>query len=112
MDGQGEGTQFPKIRDSQRGALDAVQERIPNPVGVGSNPGGGGPRVGTVGEGEEVGEILITALAGVMGADIWIFGARVGMLSLSMVGRATVGRRWVSGWREAVLIAGWDCENF
>ena len=73
---------------------------------------GGGPRVGMVGEGEEVGEILIMALAGVTGADMLILGTKVGIKRLSMDGGAMVGRGWVSEWREVALINGWDCENF
>ena len=67
---------------------------------------GGSPRVGTVREGEEVGEISIMVLAGVMGADMSILGTKVGMLRLLRVGGAMVGRGWISGWREPVLIAG------
>ncbi len=65
-----------------------------------------------VGEGEEAGKISITALAGVTGADMSILGTKVGMLRLLRVGGAMVGRRWVSGLSEVVLITGWDCENF
>ncbi len=73
---------------------------------------GGGPRMGIVGEGEEAGEILITALAGAMGADMLILGTKVGMLRLSRVGGAMVGRGWIFERREAALIDGWDSENF
>ena len=65
-----------------------------------------------MGEGEEVEEISIMALAGVVGADISIFGARVGMLEFSKVGGAMVSRGWIFKRREAALIDGWDCENF
>ncbi len=73
---------------------------------------GGRPRVGMVGEGEEAGEILIMVLAGVVGADMSILGTKVGMLRLSMVGGAMVGRGWSFRRREAALIECWDCENF
>ena len=53
---------------------------------------GGGPKVGMVGEGEEVGEISMIALAGVAGANILILGTKVGMLRLSRVGGAIGGR--------------------
>ncbi len=69
---------------------------------------GGGPRVGMVGEGEEAGEVSIMALAGVVGAVMLILGAKMGMLELLRVGGAMVGRGWISGQREAVLIDGWD----
>ena len=52
----------------------------------------GGPRTGIVGEREEAGEISITALAGVVGADMSILETKVGMLRLSRVGGAMVGR--------------------
>jgi len=59
-----------------------------------------------VGKGEEVGEISITALAGVAGADISILGTKMGMLELLMVGGAMVGRGWSFRRREAALIDG------
>ena len=65
-----------------------------------------------VGEGEEVGEISIMALAGVTGADMLILRTKVEMLRLSRVEGAMVGRGWISKRREVVLIDGWDCENF
>ncbi len=65
-----------------------------------------------MGEREEVGEISMMALVGVVGADMSILGTKVGMLRLLRVGGAMVGRGWISERREAVLIDGWDCENF
>ncbi len=73
---------------------------------------GAGPRTGMVGEGEEAGEISMMALAGVMGADISLIGAKVGMSRLLRVGGAMVGRGWIFERREAALIDGWDSENF
>ncbi len=52
----------------------------------------GGPKVGIVGEGEEAGEISITALVGVVGADMLILGTKVGMLRLLRVEGAMMGR--------------------
>ncbi len=60
---------------------------------------GAGPKTGTVGEGEEVGEILMMALAGVLGAD---------MLFL----KAMVGSGWIFERREVAFIDSWDSENF
>jgi len=65
-----------------------------------------------VGEGEEVGEISMMVLAGVVGIDMSILGTKVGMLRLSRVGGAMVGRGWVFKRRDATLIVGWDLENF
>ena len=65
-----------------------------------------------MGEGEEVGEISMMVLAGVVGIDMSILGTKVGMLRLSRVGGAMVGRGWIFKRREAALIDGWDCENF
>ena len=59
-----------------------------------------------MGDREEVGEISMTVLAGVAGADMLILGTKVGMLGLSRVGGAMVGRGWVFEKIEAVLIAG------
>ncbi len=66
----------------------------------------GRPRVGIVGEGEEVGEISITALAGVAGADMSILETKVGMLRLSRVGGAMVGRGLIFERIEVALIMG------
>jgi len=52
---------------------------------------GAGPKIGGDCEGEEAREISITALAGVVGADILILWAKVGRLRLSMVEGAMVG---------------------
>jgi len=65
-----------------------------------------------VGEGEEVGEISIIVLVGVVGADILILRTKVGMLRLLRVGVAMVGRWSIFKRRETALIDGWDCENF
>jgi len=68
--------------------------------------------MGMVEKGEEAEEISMMALVGVMGADISIPGAKVGMLRLSRVGGAMVGSGWIFRRREVALIDGWDSENF
>jgi len=88
------------------------RNRFPMRSGLDPTQDGGGPRVGMVEEGEEAGEILMTALAGVIGADMLILRTKVGMLRLSRVGGAIVGRGWSFRRREAALIDGWDSENF
>ncbi len=65
-----------------------------------------------MGEGEEAGEISMTALAGVLGAVMSFLKAMVGMSRLLRVGGAMVGSRWIFEMREVVLIDGWDSENF
>ncbi len=82
------------------------------PSGLVPTQDGGGPKMGTVGEGEEAGEISMTALAGVLGADMSFLKAMVGMLRLLRVGGTMVGSGWIFKRREAVLIDGWDSENF
>ncbi len=57
-----------------------------------------------MGEGEEVEEISIMALAGVAEADMSILGMKVGMLRLLRVGGAMVGRGWFFEKMEAALI--------
>jgi len=60
-------------------------------LGLEPTQDGAGPKIGTVGEGEKVGEISIMALAGVLGADMSFLKAMVGMLRLLRVGGAMVG---------------------
>ena len=71
-----------------------------------------GPKTRGVCGGEEAGEILITALAGVVGADMSTLWAKVGRLRLSRVGGAMVGSGWFFERMEVLLIDGWDSENF
>ncbi len=59
-----------------------------------------------MGEGEEVGEILMMALAGVLGVDISFLKAMVGISRLLRVGGAMVGSGWIFKRREAALIDG------
>ncbi len=68
--------------------------------------------MGTVGEREDMGEISITALAGVLGADMSFFRAKVGISRLEIVGGAMVGSRWIFERREAALLDGWNSEDF
>ncbi len=52
---------------------------------------GAGPKTGGDWGGEEAGEISIMALAGVVGADMSILWAKVGISRLSMEGGAMMG---------------------
>jgi len=88
------------------------RNRFPMRSGLDPTQDGGGPRVGMVEEGEEAGESLMTALAGVIGADMLILRTKVGMLRLSRVGGAIVGRGWSFRRREAALLDGWNSEDF
>ncbi len=81
-------------------------------LGLEPTQDGAGPKTGIVGEGEEVGEISMMALAGVLGADMLFLKAMVGMSRLLRVGGAMVGSGWIFERREVALIDGWDSENF
>ncbi len=101
----------PRLETASEKQVTVFRNRFLMALGLEPTQDGAGPRTGIVGEGEEVGEISMMALAGVMGADMSILGTKVGMLRLSRVGGAMVGSGWIFE-REVVLIDGWDSENF
>jgi len=49
---------------------------------------------------------------GVAEADMSILEMKVGMLRLSRIGGAMVGKGWIFKRMEAALIMGWDSETF
>ncbi len=81
----------PRSEVASKEQVTVFRNRFPILSGLVPTQDGAGPKVGGVWGGEEAGEISITALTGLVGANMSILWAKVGMEILSRVGGAMVG---------------------